>query len=76
MTNSLDQGATDESIGIGDMRLKYKFDPNVEGTTATTSPANYDAGEENPTGLWENNCHATKKSCAGYDYYGGYNECA
>jgi hypothetical protein len=41
-----------------------------------TSPADYDAGVEDPSGLWEANCRATKKSCVGFEYYGGFNECA
>jgi hypothetical protein len=59
VTSTLDQGATDESIGVGDMRLYYKYDPNVAALLPTSSPANYDAGEENPTGLWDNDCSAT-----------------
>jgi hypothetical protein len=58
------------------MRLRYKFDPNVESLRPTTSPANYDQGEENPTGLWENDCSATERECSGLKYYGGYNQCA
>jgi hypothetical protein len=41
------------------MRLNYKFDPNVESLMPTSSPANYDQGEDNPTGLWDNDCSAT-----------------
>ena len=26
--------------------------------------------------LWENNCGATMKSCVGFDYYGGFQQCA
>jgi hypothetical protein len=75
ITNTLDQGPADESIGYGSMRFYYEFDP--EGTVfPTESPASYDHGVENPTGLWENDCSATQKQCAGFNYYGGFNECA
>ena len=30
ITNTLNQGANDESIGVGDLRITYDFDPNVE----------------------------------------------
>jgi hypothetical protein len=29
VSNTLDQGASDESIGYGDMKLEYDFDPSV-----------------------------------------------
>jgi hypothetical protein len=57
------------------MRLWYEFDPEGKALPCE-SPANYDAGESNPTELWENDCDATKKQCAGFDYYGGHNQCA
>jgi hypothetical protein len=79
ITNTLDQGAGDESIGYGDMQFTYEFSDDVEEEEPewpATSPGNYDFDVENPTGLWENDCAATEKHCAGYNYYGGYNECA
>jgi len=53
VTNTLDQGATDESIGYGDMTFNYEFPagPNNVG--------NPDEGVQNPDLLWENNCGAT-----------------
>jgi hypothetical protein len=74
LTNTLDQGATDESIGYGDMNFKYEFDPTVEWNPPSTT--NPDEGEVDPTALWENDCEATKKTCEGMDYYGGHGECA
>jgi hypothetical protein len=77
ITNTLDQGATDESIGYGDMDFEYEFDDGRNAfAIATTSPGNYDLGVENPSELWENNCGATEKDCAGKRYFGGANECA
>jgi hypothetical protein len=70
LTNTLDQGAGDESIGYGDMHFEYEFN---DGRPETTG--NYDAGEIDPTSLWENNCGATRKTCNTDQYYGGYNEC-
>jgi len=32
VTNTLDQGASDESIGYGDMNFEYDFDPTVPWT--------------------------------------------
>jgi hypothetical protein len=79
VTNTLDQDANDESIGYGDMSLDYDYDPTVEWPETvypTASPANYDEGHNNPTSLWNNDCSATEKSCGGFNYFGGYNECA
>jgi hypothetical protein len=79
VTNTLDQDANDESIGYGDMSLDYDYDPTVEWPERvypTASPANYDEGHNNPTSLWNNDCSATEKSCGGFNYFGGYNECA
>jgi hypothetical protein len=77
VTNTLDQGAGDESIGYGDMNFEYDFDPTVEWIPQfpEISPANYDTGVSNPDSLWETDCAATKKACGNRFYYGGYNEC-
>jgi hypothetical protein len=55
------------------MVFEYEFDPEVDwNPMPTVSPADYDAGVENPTGLWENDCtEYTKKECQGMSYYGG-----
>jgi hypothetical protein len=65
ITNTLDQGATDESIGYGDMSFTYQFDPDHEDQIRlpTVSPAKYDNGVHNPTELWDNDCDATEKTC-------------
>jgi hypothetical protein len=78
ITNTLDQGAGDESIGYGDMKFTMDYDPSVEWVREwpSVSPADYDAGVENPDGLWENDCFASRKECNGMKYYGGHNECA
>jgi hypothetical protein len=58
------------------MTFEYDYDPNVEWpakTYPTESPANYDAGHNNPSSLWQNDCSATEKSCGGFMYWGGYN---
>jgi hypothetical protein len=54
ITNTLDQGAGDESIGIGEFKLEYDYDPNVEAeqTWPTESPGDYDNGMANPSSLW------------------------
>jgi hypothetical protein len=67
----LDQNAQDESIGYGEMNFEYEFN---DGRPSTTN--DFDDEEENPTLLWENNCGATQKTCAGYEYFGGHGECA
>jgi hypothetical protein len=41
----------------------------------TRSPADYDHGVSEPTKLWENNCDADKRECAGLNYYGGAGQC-
>jgi hypothetical protein len=56
------------------MELTYEFDDG--NTQPLESPADYDNGDTDATRFWDNNCGATKKQCAGQDYYGGYNECA
>jgi hypothetical protein len=71
VTNTLDQGAADESIAIGNMRLHYEFDDG-----RPVSEGDYDEGEVNPTGLWETNCGASEKTCQGHNYRGGHNQCA
>lgn len=77
VTNTLDQGAGDESIGIGDFKLVYDYDPAVEEVVwPTESPANYDGGDATPTHNWSNDCGATEKQCQGIHYWGGHNECA
>jgi hypothetical protein len=50
ITNSLDQGAGDESIGYGNMDLMYEFDDGNQGPT--TSPADYDNGDTDATRYW------------------------
>jgi hypothetical protein len=59
------------------LRFGYDHDPEVtEGETPVlTSPADYDCDVSDPTSLWLNDCDATKKTCAGFDYWGGHNEC-
>ena len=47
VTTTLDQGAADESFGIGNMRLHYEFDDG-----RPVSEGDYDEGETNPTALW------------------------
>jgi hypothetical protein len=54
------------------MDLSYEFDDGVEHVLCE-SPADYDNGEADVTRYWDNNCGATKKTCAGQEYYGGYN---
>jgi hypothetical protein len=69
ITNTLDQGAGDESIGYGDMEFIYEYDPSSNWVykcdIPTRSPADYDVGVENPDGLWENDCSASRKECGG-----------
>jgi hypothetical protein len=57
------------------MNFEYEFD---DGTFAfpTQTPGNYDHGNDNPTGEWLNDCGATEKTCSGFQYYGGFGECA
>jgi hypothetical protein len=58
ISSTLDQGATDESIGYGEMNFEYVFEdgnPIVE--------ADYDEGVADPMEHWENNCGATQKTC-------------
>ena len=74
VTNTLDQGASDESIGYGDMKLEYEFGA-FDFVLPTESPVNVDEGERNPTALWQNDCGATEKECAGFNYFGGANQC-
>jgi hypothetical protein len=47
VTTTLDQGATDESIGYGDMNFVYEFGEGRE-----TDIMDVDEGVENPTALW------------------------
>jgi hypothetical protein len=72
----LDQTFNDESIGYGNMQFEYNFDDGQEPSWPAASPGNYDHDVENPTGLWENDCGATFRHCAGLPYYGGHNQCA
>jgi hypothetical protein len=58
VSNTLNQGATDESIGYGDMEFVYEFSEGRE-----TDIMNVDEGVENPTELWQNNCGATERTC-------------
>jgi hypothetical protein len=69
LTNTLDQNPDDEAIGWGNLKLEFDYigdlpepEPVVEEEPEeVTSPADYDHGVEDPSGLWENNCDATKK---------------
>jgi hypothetical protein len=76
ITNTLDESPDNESIGIGDCHLYYEFD---DGTTSypARSPGYYDHDvESDPTELWDNDCvDATQKTCSGFPYFGGANEC-
>jgi hypothetical protein len=72
VTNTLDQGAGDESIGVGEFRLIYEVDPSIE----VPLVIDYDDHVVDPDELWENNCGATQKDCQGYSYYGGHSQCA
>jgi hypothetical protein len=47
ITNTLDQGAGDESIGYGDMNFVYEF-----GEGRATGVIDVDDGVTNPTALW------------------------
>ena len=47
ITNTLDQGAGDESIGYGDMSFVYEFGEGRE-----TGVIDVDDGVDNPTALW------------------------
>jgi hypothetical protein len=47
ITTTLDQGATDESLGYGEMGFEYFFN---DGRPSTTN--DFDDGEEDPTALW------------------------
>jgi hypothetical protein len=79
VTNTLDQGASDESIGVGDFKLVYDYDPSVEEvekTWPTESPAMVDRDIPNPTEKWQSDCGMTAKECNGKTYFGGYGECA
>jgi hypothetical protein len=71
IVNTLDQGAGDESIGIGNMKLMYEFNDG-----RPVSEGDYDDGLENPTGLWSTNCGPTEKTCQMNHYRGGHGECA
>jgi hypothetical protein len=61
ITNTLNQGAGDESIAVGDLKVTYDFDPNVEWTPPSTM--NPDEDVANPMDLWQDNCGATEKEC-------------
>ena len=61
ITNTLDQGTGDESIGYGDMYFEYEFDNGETQFDDTNNPGNYDYDQSNPTELWENDCGATLK---------------
>ena len=51
VTNTLDQGAGDESIGYGNMDLIYEFGEQ-EDILPTESPADYDQGDNDATRHW------------------------
>jgi hypothetical protein len=53
ITNTLDQGASDESIGYGNMNFEFEFDDGSF-EYPTESPAVYDddVGVEHPTAEW------------------------
>jgi hypothetical protein len=53
ITNTLDQGATDESIGYGDMALNYEFD---DGTPSYTNDIDEGISDPIGAGYWQNNC--------------------
>jgi hypothetical protein len=75
LTNTLDQGPGDESIGWGEFSFNYFFDDGTAGFP-TESPAFYDGSDvPNPSELWQNDCGATQKECSGFHYFGGLNEC-
>jgi hypothetical protein len=74
ITNTLDQGAGDESMGVGDLRVTYDYDPNVDWNPPQVMNPDEDA--VNPMDNWQNNCGATESECGGYRYIGGFNECA
>jgi hypothetical protein len=74
VTNTLDEQVNNEAIGYGDMKFEYFYNQLPPFSVSTTN--NYDQIEENPTGLWSNNCEATEKTCEGHTYWGGHNECA
>ena len=60
------------------MNFEYEADPNAE-QPITLHTGNYDEGEEDPSSLWTYKCNgdtASRKTCQGYHYYGGHNECA
>jgi hypothetical protein len=60
------------------MNFEYEADPNAEAPTPLHT-GNYDDGVEDPSGLWTYQCQgmtASRKTCQGYQYYGGHNECA
>jgi hypothetical protein len=71
ITNTLDQGTSDESIGYGELQLKYEFDDGHRPLIG-----DYDEGVNDPASLWENNCAATPQMCQGHKFYGGYGQCA
>jgi hypothetical protein len=74
VTSTLDQGANDESLGIGDMHIEYDYDPSVEWVQPNTK--DFDEGVDNPTKLWTDNCGATEHECFGFKYWGGKGQCA
>jgi len=74
VTNTLDQGANDESIGYGDMNFDYEFDPTVPWNPPRIN--NYDPADVDSTEQWQNNCGATEHTCDGKQYFGGTGECA
>jgi hypothetical protein len=51
VTTTLDQGASDESIGYGQMNFQYQFDDGTPKVWPEVSPARYDMSE-NPTANW------------------------
>jgi hypothetical protein len=75
VTNTLDQGAGDESIAYGDMELDYDYDPDMPWDKPEI--VNIDEGlEEDPTGGWQNNCNDwTTRQCVGHYYWGGQGQC-
>jgi hypothetical protein len=57
------------------MNFEYTFDDGTPRVWPTESPARYDESE-NPTANWDNDCGATEKTCSGFPYWGGHNQCA
>jgi hypothetical protein len=82
ITNNLDQAVNEESIGYSNLRFGFEYDPEetesepeAPAEFPSRSPGDYDWDKSDPTSLWSNNCEATKRECAGFNYYGGAGQC-